>query len=74
MAVNSTKVQSNMVLKFKTGTDENGNDVIKSQRFSKIKVNAVDDAVLNAGAGLAGLLRYPDAEVVREDISVLTQE
>lgn len=74
MAVNSTKVQSNMVLKFKTGTDGNGDDVIKSQRFSKVKVNVLDDAVLSAGSALAALLKYPNAEVVREDISLLTQE
>ncbi|MCM8709592.1 DUF1659 domain-containing protein [Clostridium sp. SYSU_GA19001] len=67
MAVNSTKVQSTMVIKFKAGTDINGNDIFKNQRFSKVKVTADDESILNVGTQLGTLLKYPLVEVIRED-------
>lgn len=73
MAV-STKVQSTMIIKFKTGTDANGEDILKSQRFSKIKVDAEDESILAVGTELGGLLKYSLAEVVREDLNLVRAE
>jgi len=74
MAVRSTKVQSTMVLKFKTGVDETGKDIIKSQRFSKVKVIATDENILLVGQAFGTLLKYPLVEVAREDENQIINE
>lgn len=74
MAVNSTKVQSTMIIKFKTGTDAKGEDIIKSKRFSKVKVDASDENILEVGTQLGGLLKHPLADVIREDLNLVRAE
>ena len=67
MAVTSVKVHSAMVLKFKTGVDAKGNDLIKSQSFSKVKVGATDEDILAVGAALGDLLEFALTDVSRQD-------
>ena len=74
MTVKSTKVQSTMNVKFKTGIDVNGKDILKNQRFSKVKVTAVDDNILTVGTALGTLLKYPMVKVLREDINIVINE
>ena len=74
MAVKSTKVQSTMNVKFKTCIDAKGNDILKNQRFSKVKVTAGDDNILAVGTALGTLLKYPMVEVLREDINIVINE
>lgn len=74
MAVTSTKTQSAFVMKIKEGVDLNGKDIVKSQRFSKIKVNALDDHIFEVSNVLETLLKYPVVGVVREDDNTLTME
>jgi len=74
MAVKSTKVQSTMNVKFKTGIDAKGEDILKNQRFSKVKVTAGDDNILAVGTALGTLLKYPMVEVLREDINIIINE
>jgi hypothetical protein len=74
MAVKSTKVQSTMNVKFKTGIDAKGNDILKNQRFSKVKVTAGDSNILAIGTVLGALLKYPMVDVAREDINIIINE
>lgn len=74
MAVSSTRVQSAMVINFKAGVDNEGKDIIKGQRFSKIKVNASDNDILLAGIALGSLLKNEFVNVVREDESIVINE
>ena len=74
MAVTSTKVQSTMNVKFKTGIDAKGKDILKNQRFSKVKVTAVEAGIFAVGTALGTLLKYPLVEVLREDINILINE
>lgn len=67
MAVVSTKLQSAMVIKYKTGVDEKGNDVFATQRFSKIAVGAQDADILAVSQSIGSLLNFPVNQVVRED-------
>jgi hypothetical protein len=71
MATNSTKIQSAMILKFKSGVDTTGKDIIKNQSFSKIKVAATDDELLAVGTALGGLLAFPLVDVSRQDQSTI---
>jgi 23S rRNA maturation mini-RNase III len=74
MAVISTKTQSAFVMKIKEGVDTNGKDILKSQRFSKIKVDAADDQIFDVSDVLRTLLKYTVLEVVREDDNTLIRE
>ena len=74
MAVISTKVQSTMNVKFKTGIDATGKDILKNQRFSKVKVTAGEAGILAVGTAFGTLLKYPLVEVLREDINILINE
>ena len=74
MAVLSTKVQSNMVIRFKDGIDEKGNDIIKSQRFSKLKVTSEDADILSVGTTLGNLLKDEVVDIVREDQSIVVNQ
>jgi hypothetical protein len=74
MAVLSTRVQNNMVIKFKTGLDEDGNDIIKGQRFSKLKVNSTEEDIHAIGTALGSLLRYEVVEIIRENQSLVAEQ
>ena len=74
MAVKSTKVQSTMNVKFKTGIDAKGNDILKNQKFSKVKVTAGDSNILAVGTALGTVLKYPMVDIAREDINIIINE
>jgi hypothetical protein len=74
MAALSTRVQSNMVIKFKAGLHEDGNDIIKGQRFSKLKVTSADEDILLIGGTLGQLLENEVVEIVREDQSIIVNQ
>lgn len=67
MAIISTTVQSAVSLKFKSGVDAQGKDVLKTQKFSNVKASASNDDVYAVGASLGTLLAYPVTNVLRED-------
>jgi hypothetical protein len=71
MAANSTKVQSSIVLKVKTGTNAKGENILKNIRYSKVKVTASDEDVLAVGTVIGTLLAYPIQQIVREDQNVI---
>lgn len=67
MSTKSTTVQSTVSLKFKTGVDAKGKDVLKSQKFSNVKVTASNDDIYTVGTSLGTLLMYPVTDVIRDD-------
>ena len=74
MAVKSILLESAMVIKYKTGVDKNGKDVIKSGRFNKIKLNSTDEDLFAVGEALGTLIKYPVLQVTRENESHLINE
>lgn len=74
MSTKSTKVQSTMIVRFKDGVNAKGDDVIKGQRFSKIKVNALDADIFEVGTAIGSLLRFPVVQIVREDENNIVNE
>lgn len=74
MAVKSILLESTMVIKYKTGVDKNGKDVIKGGRFNKIKLNSTDEDLFAVGEALGTLLKYPVLQVTRENESHLINE
>jgi hypothetical protein len=71
MAVQSTLAKSTLSLKYVAGIDETGKEINKFKRFSNVKTAALDQGIYDTAAALNPLLKYPVAEVVRTNDSVL---
>lgn len=72
MAATATKLSSTLVLKYIDGVDAEGKDIIKSQRFSKVKVTAAEQDLLDMALEIEKLLGKTLNEVIREDQSGIT--
>lgn len=71
MAVQSTLAKSALALRYISGVDSKGNDVIKAKKFTNVKVEATAQNIYDAAQALAPLMKYPMSEIVRTDDSVL---
>ena len=71
MAVQSNLAKSALSLRYKEGVDLDGKDIIKSRKFSNIKVGAVDQDIYDTAAVLNPLMKYPVLEVLRTNESLL---
>ena len=69
MAATSTKLQTALVLKYKDGVDEKGKEIIKKQRFSKVKTTATEQDIYDVSVEVGKLLGKTLDEVIREDQS-----
>ena len=74
MAVTNTRVDSDLIVGVKTGIKSSGGDEIKNFRFSKIKIDAADDAVYAVGAKIAAVLPYPTKYIQRVNDNLLMSE
>lgn len=72
MAATATKLSSSLVLKYVDGVDATGKEVIKSQRFSKVKTSAAEQDLFDVAAAIEPLLGKTLNELVREDESGIT--
>lgn len=72
MAAIATKLSSSLVLKYVDGVDSTGKDVIKSQRFSKVKTSAAEQDLFDVAVAIEPLLGKTLNELVREDESGIT--
>lgn len=72
MAAVSTKLQSALVLKYVDGVDVGGKEIIKSQRFSKVKTTAVDQDIYDVAVEVENLLGKTLNELIREDENSIT--
>ena len=71
MAVMSTQIKSALTLRYKSGIDASGKDIIKTKKFSNIKLTAADQGLLDVSSALTPLMKYPIVQVVRSNDSVL---
>jgi hypothetical protein len=72
MAVQSTLLKSSLTLKYKEGVDVNGSDIIRSKKFSNVKVTATAQDVYDTAAVFGPLMKYPVLEMLRSDDNLLT--
>jgi N-dimethylarginine dimethylaminohydrolase len=72
MAVKSTLIDSALTLKYKEGVDSNGKDIIKTKKFSNIKVTATDENVYAVAAAFSPLMKYPVMQSLRTNDNALT--
>lgn len=71
MAVQSTQVKSALTIKYKDGIDAKGNDIMKTKKFSNIKITAVDQGLIDVATALNPLMKYPIADILKSNDSVL---
>ena len=71
MAVESTLAKSALSLKYKEGVDTNGKDIMRTKKFSNIKVTAADQDIFDISDAFTSLMIYPVSEVLRSDDSTL---
>jgi hypothetical protein len=72
MAAQSTLSQTALSIRYKDGVDANGKDVIKTRKFTNVKVMATAQNIYDTAAAFGQLMKYPITEVVRTDDTVLT--
>ncbi|MBC2578857.1 DUF1659 domain-containing protein [Clostridium sp. DJ247] len=72
MAATATKLQTTLLVKYVDGVDAQGKEVIKNQRFSKIKTTATEQGIYDVALEIQKLLGKTLNEVVREDQSGIT--
>ncbi|WP_446898611.1 DUF1659 domain-containing protein [Clostridium sp. LBM24168] len=72
MAAQSTKLQTSLLLKYKDGVDEEGKDIVRSQKFSKVKVTATDDEIYNTSMEIEKLIGKPLHEITKIDQNNIT--
>lgn len=70
MAV-ATVVSSALQINYKV-TQIDGKELVKNDKFSKVKTAALDDDIFAVGNALGGLLYYPVQSVLRIDNSLIT--
>lgn len=73
MAVQATKIKSDLVLRVITGQNEEGEDVLKTKTFSKVKTDAADQNVFDVANAIEAVLKHPVFEVKRVDSDLLEE-
>jgi hypothetical protein len=71
MAVQSTLVNTGMSIRYKSGIDALGNDIVKAKRFSNVKVAAADADILLVATTLGTLMKDEVLEIVRSNESLI---
>ena len=66
--------KNTLVLKYQNGVDDKGDPKYTTQKFSRIKLQATDDSILEVGQALGGLLASDNKEVLKEENYILEQE
>lgn len=72
MSAKTTKLSSTLVLKYIDGVDAKGKDIIKTQRFAKVKTTATEENLLDVAIEMEKLLGKSLNEVIREDENGIT--
>lgn len=67
MAIQNTLAQSAVTIRYKNGIDSTGKDIIKTKKFSNVKVTAADQNVYDTAAALAGLMEYELNDILRSN-------
>lgn len=74
MAVTANKVSVALQLKVKTGVDEVGNDVLATQSYRRVKVNAADQDMYDVAATIGALESTPVMSVLKAESYELVNE
>lgn len=73
MAIKKKLNEMSMLLNYKVGVNDKGKDIIKSQKFSKIKLDTKDEDFYAVGKALSKVLAY-SGNVEREESYIFIEE
>jgi hypothetical protein len=65
MPVSANLLDSRVQIKFNTGTDENGNPIIRTKTLSSVKSSAANQDVMDVVQGLTTLQQHPISTIIR---------
>jgi hypothetical protein len=71
MAVQTSLFNTSLSIRYKEGLDERGNDIVKSKKFSNVKVTAVSQDLFDVAQAFSPLLKYPVVDVLKTDESFI---
>jgi len=74
MAIVANKLSTALQLKVKTGTDERGNDIIATQTYRRVKINALDEDIYEVAQTLGGMESTPVISIVKAENFELVSE
>lgn len=72
--VTLNKVNSALSLVYKEGVDATGKDIIKNQKFSKVKVTSTDEQLFAVATALSNVMEYQVIRVLRDDSNIIVNE
>lgn len=65
----STKTKTSLILTYHEGVDTNGKDILKSDRYGKVKIAASDDDVMAVSQAIGSLKSTLLIKVTKQDES-----
>lgn len=74
MAVTNIKNSTALVLSYKVGVSEKGEDIIKSQKFSSVKDSATNEELFTLSGAMASLFPHGIFDIRKlEDYSIVEE-
>ena len=71
MAAKADKFKTSLILAYSIGQNDEGKDIMRRQRFSSIKIDALDDDLYQVAGAFSPLLEYGVTDVLKQDDSVI---
>jgi len=65
----STKTKTSLILTYHEGVDANGKDILKTDRYGKVKITATDDEILAVSQAVSSLKSTSLVKVTKQDES-----
>lgn len=65
----STKTKTSLILTYHEGVDTNGKDILKSDRYGKVKITAADDDIFAVSQAIGSLKSSSLVKVAKQDES-----
>ena len=65
----TTKTKTSLILTYHEGVDTNGKDILKSDRYGKVKITAADADILEVSQAIGSLKGSPLIKVAKQDES-----
>jgi len=64
----ATKIKSAVQINYKIGTDAKGQDILRGQKFSNVKIDALDQAIFDTATALVPMIFYPLHGIEKTDV------
>lgn len=73
MAVNKVALDSRLQVRYQVGTGSEGEPLYSTRTLASVRSDSDDQGLWTVASAVAGLQKYPVAEVRRVDYAILTE-